>query len=114
MLNEDRRFPSKYEVLGFRDGHEAVAIDPAALRASKIIEHEGPGGRYLIIDDAGLGTGWVFRTDVDLRFEDVEFTPAGPVFEGLEQSEAVNAFSAMWFAWAAFYPDTVLIEHDDP
>lgn len=114
VLNEDRRLPNKYEVLGFRDAHEAVAIDPAALRASRIVEYEGAGGRYLIIHDPGLDTGWVFRSDVELRFEDVEFAAEGPVFEGLERSEAVNAFSAMWFAWAAFYPDTVVIGHDDP
>lgn len=114
LLNEDRRFPAKHEVLGFRDAHEAVAIDPAALRALKVIEHEGPGGRYLIIHDPELDTGWVFRSDVDLRFENVEFTPAGPVFDGVERSEVVNAFSAMWFAWAAFYPDSLVIEHEDP
>ncbi len=114
VLNEDRRFPKKYEVLGFRDVHEAVAIDPKALRIARVLEHEGPGGRYLIIDDPELNTGWVFRTDVDVRFEDVEFTRGGPVFDGVEEAEVVSAFSAMWFAWAAFYPFSVVIEHGDP
>jgi len=100
--------------MGFRDAHWAVAIDPVKLRTRKVIEHERPGGRYLAIHDPGLDTGWVFQTDVDLRFEDVEFTTAGPVFDGVERSEVVNAFSAMWFAWAAFYPDAVVIEHEAP
>lgn len=112
VRNEDRRYPPKHEVLGFRDAHEAVAIEPATLRAERVLEHRGPGGRYLIIHDPVLDTGWVFRGEQDVDPDAITFNAEGPVFDGREAMQPVNAFEAMWFAWAAFYPDTHVIDHD--
>ena len=49
-------------------------------------------------------------TDVFVVYDDVEFTKAGPRFPGRDGLEPVNAFRAMWFAWAAFYPGTEVID----
>ncbi len=111
VLNEDRRYPLKLEVLGFRDAHEAVAIEPATLREARVLVHEGPGGRYVIVHDPVLDTGWVYRGDVEVDPDSVTFDRDGPAFDGVDQLEPVNAFEAMWFAWAAFYPDTHVIDH---
>jgi len=112
VLNDDGRYPPKRVVLGFRDRAQAVAIDKRHLREAGVLRHSGPGGDYLIIHDPGLETGWVFRGDLEQLPEpgDIEFTREGPRFEGREQLTPVNAFEAMWFAWAAFYPDTEVIE----
>lgn len=37
VLSEDRSYPPKHEVLGFRDRHEAVAIEPTTLRAAGVL-----------------------------------------------------------------------------
>lgn len=111
VLHQDDRYPPKREVLGFRDREQAVAIDKAHLRRAGVLRHSGPGGDYLIIHDPGLDTGWVFRGDTDIEVDParIEFTADGPRFEGRERLTSVNAFEAMWFAWAAFYPETEVI-----
>lgn len=110
VLSEDGRYPPKHEVLGFRDGVEAVAVEPEALRAAGMVEFEGTRGRYVVIHDPGLDTGWVFRGEGEIEADSISFGPDGPEFAGRETFEPINAFEAMWFAWAAFYPDTHVID----
>lgn len=114
VLHRDGRYSPKYEILGFRDRHQAVAVDPEHLREAGVVEHQGPGGHYLVIHDPGLDTGWVYRGEADVDPGRIRFTPAGPQFPGRDELEEVNAFEAMWFSWAGFYPDTVVIDHAEP
>ena len=83
------------------------------LRDSGVIERRIDGTRYVIIHDPGLDTGWVYRGDAAIDPDAIDFGPDGPRFDGRNEMEPVNAFRAMWFAWAAFYPDTAVID-DDP
>ncbi len=112
VLHEDGRHPPKREILGFRDREQAVAIDKRHLREAGVLRHSGTGGNYLVIHDPGLDTGWVFHGGADLELDParIEFTAEGPQFDGRERLTPVNAFEAMWFAWAAFYPDTEMID----
>lgn len=112
LLHEDDRYPAKRVVLGFRDDEQAVAVDKDTLREAGVLHHAGPGGDYLVVHDPGLDTGWVFRgaDGVEIDPDEVEFTAEGPRFDGRDALTAVNAFEAMWFAWAAFYPGTAVIE----
>lgn len=112
VLHEDDRYPAKHMMLGFRDGDQAVAVDKGALSEAGILRHSGPGGEYLIVHDPGLDTGWVFRGagEIDVAPDDIQFTPEGPEFAGSETLTRVNAFEAMWFAWAGFYPQTEVID----
>ena len=112
-LHRDDRYPPKHEILGFRDRDQAVAVDPRHLREAGVVEHQGPGGHYLVVHDPGLDTGWVYRGEADVDPDRIHFTPAGPEFPGREKLEEVNAFEAMWFAWVAFYPDTEVFDRAD-
>jgi hypothetical protein len=112
VLNEDDRYPPKREIFGFRDQHEAVAVEPATLAERGVIRHSGRAADYLIIHDPKLGTAWVFRGDLAQRLDptDIQFGVDGPRFPGRDALEPINGFEAMWFAWAAFYPDTTVID----
>lgn len=110
VMHADRRRPPKQEVLGFRDRHGAYAVDRAALREAEVLRHEADGRHYLIVHDPGLDTGWIFRGRAEIDAGAVRFGPEGPEFPGREALEPVPAFEAMWFAWAAFYPDTTVIQ----
>lgn len=113
LLNESDRFPAKREVFGFRTREEAVAVDMAALRKTSHLVHKGKDGDYLALYDPGLDTAWIYRADagsVPDNLDDVAFTPAGPSGEALQGLEPVNGFEAMWFAWYAFYPDTIVLD----
>ncbi|MDZ7749168.1 MAG: DUF3179 domain-containing protein [Halofilum sp. (in: g-proteobacteria)] len=112
VLNEDERYPAKHEVLGFRDRHGAVAVDLERLAKEAVIHTSANGQDYVVIHDPVLDTGWVYRGAADVDADDVAFTEAGPRFPGQDALEPVNAFRAMWFAWAAFYPQTTVIGDD--
>lgn len=115
VFAKNDRFPTKHEILGFRTANEAVAIDPAALAKAGHLRHKGKNADFLIVHDPGLGTGWVYRaasgglpSDEDLA--GLTFSAKGPTGKALAGLQPVNAFEAMWFAWYAFYPDTVVID----
>ncbi|MFW5970148.1 MAG: DUF3179 domain-containing protein [Halofilum sp. (in: g-proteobacteria)] len=110
VMNESDRYPAKHEVLGFRDRDHAVAVDLGTLRDAGVIERRIDGKRYVVIHDPGLDTGWVYRGDAEIDTGSIDFGPDGPRFDGRDGLEPVNAFRAMWFAWAAFYPDTTVID----
>ncbi|MFO7766403.1 MAG: hypothetical protein R6V33_08230 [Pelovirga sp.] len=40
----------------------------------------------------------------------VHFTAEGPAADALDGLSPVNGFDAFWFAWYAFYPQTVILD----
>ena len=110
VMAENRRLPPKTSVLGFRTRQGAAAVTREALRREAVIELALGDSHYTVIRDAGLATGWVFHNPrrVAVRVDELTFGPAGVSGGGTEALEPINAFEAMWFAWAAFYPDTLL------
>lgn len=111
LMNDDGRYPPKSMVLGFRTGDVAVAVDREYLREAGVVEREIEGERFVVVHDPGLDTGWAFRADgaAGVDPDAVAFDRDGPRGAWAEGLEPVSAFEAMWFAWAAFYPDTIVI-----
>ena len=89
-IHEDIRLHPKEVVIGVRDTRDnALAILKDRLREDKVVE-------------ASLGDVVVVVTyDKKLDFYEARIKETG---------EWINAFDAMWFAWAAFYPQTELVE----
>lgn len=114
VMNYDDRYPSKQVILGFRTADIAVAVDRETLRRQRLLNHVENGEHFYIVYDPGLYTGWVFRAGeaVDIDYDNLSFGTQG--VEGLPSGlEPVVAIDAMWFAWAAFYPSTrVIDEHE--
>jgi hypothetical protein len=113
VLDESDRYPPKREIFGFRTAVEAVAVDRDALRRAGHLVHRGEDGDYLVLHDPGLDTAWVYRAaegDLPEVPAEVSFGAEGPGLEALGRLEAVNGFEAMWFAWYAYYPDTVVLD----
>ena len=114
-LEQSGHYPPKHKIFGFRTEDEAVAVNKPWLSDAGYAIHQGENGSYLILHDPGLETAWVYRGAEDdmprsLNPDAIEFAPAGPKHEALEGLEEVNGFEAMWFAWHAFYPDTVILD----
>uniref|UniRef100_UPI003562AC4F DUF3179 domain-containing protein n=1 Tax=Halomonas sp. TaxID=1486246 RepID=UPI003562AC4F len=110
VMHDDARFPPKTEVLGFRTRHGAAAIAPGALDDETVIHLAVGDSHYSVVSDPELGTGWVFHNpeQISIDSQALRYGPEGVGGGGTDELEPVNAFEAMWFAWAAFYPDTVL------
>ncbi|MFZ3186174.1 MAG: DUF3179 domain-containing protein [Pseudomonas sp.] len=111
---QDPRLHAKQMILGFRSAEQAIVVDRARLKQQGVIYYRHGNDHYVIIADPDLDTGWVFRsaTPYVLDREQLRFTSAGPQAPGLDKLEAVNTFDAMWFAWFAFYPATVILNGD--
>mgnify|MGYP006427643973 CR=1 FL=1 len=114
VMNKSDRFADKHTILGFRTNTLAAAVDLNYLRNNKIVQHAHDGKHFLIVYDPGLDTGWVYQHDqsIDINYDDVRFAAGKPQHPLLDEIEAVNAFKAMWFAWAAYYPETVVLSSD--
>ena len=78
------------------------------MRAAGRLELEANGAVFTALYDEILDTGYVFRGRTSA---DAQIDGAGPYnvsWSGGDALELVNAFQAMWFAWAAFYPETAV------
>jgi len=82
MSRDDRHHPKKVFVAA-RDADEAVAFDKDRLRDEGELSTETENGEYVVSYDGALDTASIAR-----------------------DGEPLTTFDAMWFAWAAFYPDT--------
>ncbi|MBI4114486.1 MAG: DUF3179 domain-containing protein [Candidatus Niyogibacteria bacterium] len=89
-IHTDSRLHPKEVVVGIRDAEgRTLAILKNKLRTEKIIE-------------ASLGDSTVVVTyDQELDFYKARIK---------ETDTWINAFDAMWFSWAAFYPNTELVQ----
>lgn len=88
--HEDTRLHPKEVVVGIRDSERnATAVTKKTLRERKVMDVE-------------LGDRTVTLTYLpDLDFYEARYS---------DTDEWINAFDAMWFAWAGYYPETSLIQ----
>lgn len=112
LMQRDTRLPAKRMILGFRSERVAIAVDKDHLRQRGVLHVRQGDEHFLIIQDAQLDTGWVYRSGAPIELDPagLRFTAEGPQAPELEGLEPLNAFEAMWFAWYAFYPQTVLLD----
>jgi hypothetical protein len=90
VVNEDNRLSPKSVVIGIRDQQRnAVAVLKDYLRENKNIEVD-LAGKTVIID---------YDEKIDFYTAKIK-----------ESGEWINAFDAMWFSWAGYYPETELIK----
>jgi len=90
VINEDNRLPLKTVVICMRDNkNNTIAIEKDRLRQDKHIE-------------ISLGD-----TDTSIYYEE---SLDSYITEVADTGKWVDSFEAMWFAWAAYYPETDLID----
>ncbi len=88
-IYKDTRLQSKTVVVGIRDGKgNAFAVLKDTLRAKKVIEFQ-------------LG-----KTTIVITYDEKLDAHRATM---KETGKWINSVDAMWFAWAAFYPDTKLL-----
>ncbi len=108
VMNEDDRFPPKAVVIGARTAAAAVAFPLETLRQARRLELSGPSESFTALYDPVLDTGHVFRGRTSAAAEATGPGPSGVTWSGGAPLESANSFAAMWFAWAAFYPQSMV------
>lgn len=91
LTNDDDRLPEKEVVIGvYADNGSTVAIPKSKVRAEGRVE--------FVLGDRPAVAIW------DDELESVS------VFDGIDEVSWITSMDAMWFAWAADFPDTELIQ----
>jgi hypothetical protein len=87
---QDARLPVKTPILGVWTGRSAVAFSLTDLQRS--------------------GSTGEFATTLDGQPLVLHFDPYGPALRVVRAAEGVRWINALWFAWAAFHPETTIYE----
>ena len=112
-MESDDSYHPKAVFVGARTGDGNVAFRKDLLREQHLVETTVGGVPYLAAYHLGLDSAWIYR-----NADGVELSVAGESYEGPDGEryaadelplEAVNAVDAMWFAWHAFYPESVVV-----
>lgn len=103
---------AKQMIRGFRTAQVAVAINREYLEQQGGVHYQHADRHYLIIQDSRLDTAWVYESDEHIVLDpaSLSFTQDGPQAPELQGLVKINMIDAMWFAWATFYPQTVLLD----
>jgi len=132
VIREDDRFPAKEVFVGVklesRLGDPRLAVRKSLLRERRAIASRMGDEPVVLLHDPALDVGRAYLAradDRELRFRPGdgpgEFREArtGSVFDALGRGvrgplaglalERLVSFDVMWFAWAAFYPETEVI-----
>ncbi|WP_366653556.1 DUF3179 domain-containing protein [Fodinicurvata sp. EGI_FJ10296] len=110
LMNTDDRFANKQVFIGARTDRVAMAFNLDSLRAARRLVLEAGDEVFTAVYDEILDTGYVF---IGETAGEAVINPTGPhavEWVGGDSLEPLNAFAAMWFAWAAFYPDSAVHE----
>jgi len=111
-LSEDDRLPPKAVVFGSRTSDGAAAVGKRHLRETGLVTGTLGGTPILAVYDPVLDTGHLYRNPDQRAFEYRDGTVVAEDGESHEPDalplKGLLAFDAMWFAWAGFYPDTML------
>ncbi|MEF8785126.1 MAG: DUF3179 domain-containing (seleno)protein [Haloarculaceae archaeon] len=112
-LREDDRHHPKTVFIGARTGDGKVAFSKDRLREESLLETDVGGVPYLAAYHDALDSAWVYRNPEDRTIVAAEEWYEDSTGEQYTADslplEAVNAFDAMWFAWAGFYPETEVV-----
>jgi hypothetical protein len=112
-MHRDDQYRPKRVVLGARSTDGTVAFDTQRLRSERLLEATVGGVPYLAVSDDALDFGYVYRNPDGRSIQTSADGYVGPDGETHAADslplEPVNAFDAMWFAWIAFYRESVVV-----
>ena len=131
LTTEDHRLPPKERILGVLSGDLPMAVVRAEVVRQQVVNVDAGITPLVALYDAELDTVRLFERRVrsrDLTFVLTEgrifdaetrsqWNARGRSVDGVSQGDALapaSAMDCMWFAWAAFHPDTRIAPGADP
>ncbi len=110
-LSRDSRYMEKEVFIGVRPPEGAIAFRKESLRREGLLTGEVGETTVHAVYDPTLDTAHVYRGDgTDLSYREGQVTVDGePVAPDAVPLDRVLDLDAMWFAWAGFYPGTVVV-----
>lgn len=125
VMHEDGRLPKKEVVIGVKAGRGLVAVRKSLLRQRRVVAATAGGKPVVVLHDVSLDEGRAFHARAEgeeLRFEPTgkgRFTAGDSSWDAFGRALSgplagtrlprLASYDVMWFAWAAFFPDTELV-----
>ena len=111
-LSEDDRFQPKEVVIGGRPQEGSIAFLKDSLRDKGVLTGDVGGATFHAVYDPTFDTAHLYRGDgSDVSSATGQVSVGGETFApDAAPLERVIEFDALWFAWAGFYPETVVVE----
>ncbi|MCU4802439.1 DUF3179 domain-containing protein [Halobacteria archaeon HArc-gm2] len=112
VTNDDDRYDHKTVFMGARTPDGAVAVRKRTLREEKLATGTLGDTPVIAVYDPRYDTGYVYLNPDDRPYEYDDGSVVSA--EGIEHQpdalplKRVHTFDAMWFAWAAYYPETTV------
>ena len=110
-LERDTRFEAKTVFFGARPPEGAIAFRKQTLRREGLLTGTVGEATFHAVYDPTFDTAHVYRGDgTALAYSEGQVTADGETAspDALALERVVD-FDAMWFAWAGFYPETVVV-----
>jgi hypothetical protein len=110
-LSRDSRYVEKEVFVGARPPEGAIAFRKESLRRDGLLTGDVGDATLHAVYDPALDTAHVYRGDgTDLSYSEGQVTVGDrTVAPDAVPLERVLDLDAMWFAWAGFYPGTVVV-----
>lgn len=120
VMSEDDRLPDKRVVIGIDTYHEQYAIEKEWIRSNRVLNLELGNDSVVALYDEVLDDVRVFSRTLNGTTYTFEYSGGGFYDQetgapwsryGTSYHGAltpIDSFDVMWFAWAAFYPNTGL------
>ncbi|EAR23472.1 DUF3179 domain-containing protein [Nitrococcus mobilis] len=113
VMSESERYAPKSVFLVARTETGAIAFRKDSLRERRVLHGETGGGRFTAVYDPELAAGRVFHNPkgVPVAANELTFGRSGIKWKEPSRAlEPVASFDAMWFAYAAFYPNGTVVD----
>ena len=118
MNDNDGTFHNKKVVVGVKYSDYVLAIDPLIVEEKKVLNFQIGGKRAVAFYDESLKAVRVFDPKtfefeyVDDKILDQEgnIWQSNGTSDGDRELKPLTYFDVMWFAWHAYYPDTIVIK----
>lgn len=122
VMHEDPRLDDKAVVVGVKLGRDRVAVRKDVLRERNVVSRALAGKHVALLYDPELDEGRAFLAEV--RRKPVRLEPtgearyadeSGTVWDASGRSTSAQqlrrlvSYDVMWFAWAAFFPETEVV-----
>lgn len=112
-LNKDQRLEPKEIVTGVRTRNGAVAFHNSSLRSTRIATIKSGEIVLTAFYDPVLNAIYVYQNPEqrDFRYTAARYSDGKGAWPADQLPlQQVHAYDAMWFAWAAYFPETQLVE----
>lgn len=113
VMAQDDRYPPKTVFLAARTEDSAIAFHMDRLRETGQLHGTAGGRRFTAVYLPALDSGVIVENPQgkDLGADAITLADNGVMVEGTGSGlSPVISFEAMWFAYAAFYPDGVVVD----